>query len=88
MIHPLAGQGLNLGLRDAEDLIGRVSRFADWGEAAALSSHAAARAARAETLHRATRFFAEGGAAAAAALTAAGRVRPLLRAAARFANGY
>ena len=61
VIHPLAGQGLNLALRDAEDLICRVSRFSDWGNASALSSHATSRILRTETLHRATRFFAECG---------------------------
>ena len=88
-VHPLAGQGLNLGLRDAEDLIGRASCFSDWGEGAALSSHAASRVVRAEALHRATRFFAECGAGAATgALMSANYARPLFRAAARFANGY
>ena len=88
-IHPLAGQGLNLGLRDAEDLVGRASRFADWGDASALSSHAASRVLRAEALHRATAFFAEcGDGASAGILTAANCFRPLLRASARFANGY
>ena len=89
VIHPLAGQGLNLALRDAEDLICRVSRFSDWGDASALSSHAASRVLRTETLHRATRFFAEcGEGAATGILTAANVFRPALRAAARFANGY
>ena len=89
VIHPLAGQGLNLALRDAEDLICRVSGFADWGNASALSSHATSRILRTETLHRATRFFAEcGEGTATGILTAANIFRPALRAAARFANGY
>ena len=89
VIHPLAGQGLNLALRDAEDLICRVSRFSDWGNASALSSHATSRILRTETLHRATRFFAECGEETATGfLTAANIFRPALRAAARFANGY
>ena len=89
VIHPLAGQGLNLALRDAEDLICRVSRFSDWGNASALSSHATSRILRTETLHRATRFFAEcGEGTATGILTAANIFRPALRAAARFANGY
>ena len=89
VIHPLAGQGLNLGLLDAEDLIARVSHFSDWGDASALASHAASRVWRAEALHRTTRFFAEcGDDAAAGILTAANCFRPAFRAAARFANGY
>ena len=89
VIHPLAGQGLNLGLLDAEDLIARASRFSDWGDASALASHAASRVWRAEALHRTTRFFAEcGDDAAAGILTAANCFRPAFRAAARFANGY
>ena len=89
VIHPLAGQGLNLGLLDAEDLIARASHFSDWGDASALASHAASRVWRAETLHRTTRFFAEcGDDAAAGILTAANCFRPAFRAAARFANGY
>ena len=89
VIHPLAGQGLNLGLLDAEDLIARASQFADWGDASALASHAASRVWRAEALHRTTRFFAEcGDDAAAGILTAANCFRPAFRAAARFANGY
>ena len=89
VIHPLAGQGLNLALRDAEDLICRASRFSDWGNASALSSHATSRILRTETLHRATRFFAECGEETATGfLTAANIFRPALRAAARFANGY
>ena len=89
VIHPLAGQGLNLALRDAEDLICRASRFSDWGNASALSSHATSRILRTETLHRATRFFAEcGEGTATGILTAANIFRPALRAAARFANGY
>ena len=89
VIHPLAGQGLNLGLLDAEDLIARASHFSDWGDASALASHAASRVWRAEALHRTTRFFAEcGDDAAAGILTAANCFRPAFRAAARFANGY
>ena len=89
VIHPLAGQGLNLGLLDAEDLIARASQFADWGDESALASHAASRVWRAEALHRTTRFFAEcGDDAAAGILTAANCIRPAFRAAARFANGY
>ena len=89
VIHPLAGQGLNLGLLDAEDLVGRASQFSDWGDASALASHAASRVWRAEALHRTTRFFAEcGDGAATGILTAANCIRPVFRAAARFANGY
>ena len=87
-IHPLAGQGLNLALLDAEDLIARASSFSDWGDASALSSYAASRSLRAEALHRATAFFAESGGAAGTILAAANIVRPALHAAARFANGY
>lgn len=42
-MHPVAAQGLNLGLRDAATLAGLLSGAADPGEAALLSRYAAAR---------------------------------------------
>ena len=42
-LHPVAGQGLNLGLRDAWELAQTLRHAADPGDAALLASYAARR---------------------------------------------
>lgn len=77
-LHPVAGQGLNLGLRDAWELARTLARAADPGERAVLARFAAARRVDAGATIRITDFLAAGfadtsalfGAARGAALTA------------------
>ena len=73
VIHPLAGQGLNLGLADVECLVTCLRRRSDLGTAAALSAYAAVRDDHAAILHQVTSVLARSQRAAALAL-AAGRL--------------
>ena len=77
-LHPVAGQGLNLGLRDAWELARTLARAADPGDGAVLARFAAARRIDAGATVRITDLLAAGfadssallGAARGAALTA------------------
>lgn len=68
-IHPMAGQGLNLGLADAECLVRCLRRRLDIGGSGGLSAYAAARAAPADRLHALTAFLQPSQRRATAALT-------------------
>jgi len=57
-LHPVAGQGLNLGLRDAWELFRGISTIADAGDAAALARFNARRRLDTETTIRATDLLA------------------------------
>lgn len=57
-LHPVAGQGLNLGLRDAWDLAGAISECADPGDERVLARYAAARRLDAQTTIRITDLLA------------------------------
>ncbi len=59
-LHPVAGQGLNLGLRDAWDLAQVLREAQDPGEARVLQRYAAARRPDAMTTVRVTDFLARG----------------------------
>ena len=57
-LHPVAGQGLNLGLRDAWDLAGTLRDAADPGDATLLAAYAARRRLDAAATIRITDFLA------------------------------
>ena len=59
-LHPVAGQGLNLGLRDAWDLAQSLRGCADAGDAAALARYAALRRVDAAATARVTDWLARG----------------------------
>lgn len=59
-LHPVAGQGLNLGLRDAWDLAQALRGAADPGEAAVLEAYAASRRLDAAATIRVTDLLARG----------------------------
>ena len=59
-LHPVAGQGLNLGLRDAWDLAQVLARAADAGDPATLARFAASRRVDATAAIRVTDFLASG----------------------------
>jgi 2-octaprenyl-6-methoxyphenol hydroxylase len=59
-LHPVAGQGLNLGLRDAWDLARILTNTTDPGEASLLARFAASRRLDASTAARVTDFLAAG----------------------------
>ncbi|HWA36876.1 MAG TPA: FAD-dependent monooxygenase, partial [Burkholderiales bacterium] len=69
-LHPVAGQGLNLGLRDAWELAQILRDAPDPGAAAALTRYAASRRADAFATIRVTDLLASGGGAPARALRA------------------
>jgi 2-octaprenyl-6-methoxyphenol hydroxylase len=70
-LHPVAGQGLNLGLRDAWDLARTLADAADPGDAALLARFAAARRLDARAAIGVTDFLAGGFAASGAPMSAA-----------------
>ena len=83
-LHPVAGQGLNLGLRDAWDLAQAIASAPDPGDAAALRRYASLRRLDAQATVRITDFLAGGFAGRCAAIclsdqgtvaAAAGRLR-------------
>ncbi|OGA68719.1 MAG: hypothetical protein A3G81_00625 [Betaproteobacteria bacterium RIFCSPLOWO2_12_FULL_65_14] len=57
-LHPVAGQGLNLGLRDAWELARAISESADPGDQSALARYAAARRIDAQATIRVTDLLA------------------------------
>jgi 2-octaprenyl-6-methoxyphenol hydroxylase len=57
-LHPVAGQGLNLGLRDAWDLARILREARDPGDAATLARYAATRRLDAQATIRITDFLA------------------------------
>ena len=59
-LHPVAGQGLNLGLRDAWDLAQALARAPDAGDPAALARFVASRRLDASATIRITDFLASG----------------------------
>ena len=59
-LHPVAGQGLNLGLRDAWELAQALRGAADPGEASLLEAYAASRRLDAAATIRVTDFLARG----------------------------
>ena len=59
-LHPVAGQGLNLGLRDAWDLAQALSRASDVGDPRTLARFVASRRLDAGTAIRITDFLASG----------------------------
>lgn len=59
-LHPVAGQGLNLGLRDAWDLAQALRGAADPGDASLLEAYAASRRLDAAATIRVTDFLARG----------------------------
>jgi 2-octaprenyl-6-methoxyphenol hydroxylase len=59
-LHPVAGQGLNLGLRDAWDLAGMLTNAPDPGDASLLARYAASRRLDAGAAARVTDFLAAG----------------------------
>ena len=71
-LHPVAGQGLNLGLRDAWELAQVLRDAADPGEERTLARYAALRRVDAAATVRATDFLARG-------FLGAGRTRRLIR---------
>lgn len=70
-LHPVAGQGLNLGLRDAWDLARALAGASDPGDAALLARFAAARRLDARAAIGVTDFLAGGFAASSALMSAA-----------------
>ena len=70
-LHPVAGQGLNLGLRDAWDLVRALAAAPDPGDAALLARFAAARRLDARAAIGVTDFLASGFAASSALMSAA-----------------
>jgi 2-octaprenyl-6-methoxyphenol hydroxylase len=59
-LHPVAGQGLNLGLRDAWDLAQTLRESTDPGESATLARYAARRRIDAAVTFRVTDLLARG----------------------------
>ena len=70
-LHPVAGQGLNLGLRDAWDLARALAEASDPGDAALLARFAASRRLDARAAIGVTDFLAGGFAASSALMSAA-----------------
>lgn len=70
-LHPVAGQGLNLGLRDAWDLARMLATATDPGDAALLARFAASRRLDARAAIGVTDFLAGGFAASSALMSAA-----------------
>ncbi|HZD20435.1 MAG TPA: FAD-dependent monooxygenase [Burkholderiales bacterium] len=70
-LHPVAGQGLNLGLRDAWDLARALGEAPDPGDAALLARYAASRRLDARAAIGVTDFLAGGFAASNALMSAA-----------------
>jgi 2-octaprenyl-6-methoxyphenol hydroxylase len=70
-LHPVAGQGLNLGLRDAWDLARALAAASDPGDAALLARFAASRRLDARAAIGVTDFLAGGFAASSALMSAA-----------------
>ena len=70
-LHPVAGQGLNLGLRDAWQLARTLERAADPGDARVLASYAAARRLDARATISVTHWLAAGFTGSSGALRAA-----------------
>ena len=71
MLHPVAGQGLNLGLRDAWDLAAALRGAADPGDPALLARYARARSLDAGATIRITDWLAAGFTGSSATLRAA-----------------
>jgi 2-octaprenyl-6-methoxyphenol hydroxylase len=70
-LHPVAGQGLNLGLRDAWDLARMLTNATDPGDASLLARYAASRRLDAGAAARVTDFLAAGFGESNALLSAA-----------------
>jgi 2-octaprenyl-6-methoxyphenol hydroxylase len=70
-LHPVAGQGLNLGLRDAWDLARTLAGAPDSGDAALLARYAASRRLDTRAAIGVTDFLAGGFAASGALMGAA-----------------
>ena len=70
-LHPVAGQGLNLGLRDAWDLARALAEAPDPGDAASLARFAASRRLDARAAIGVTDFLAAGFAGSSALISAA-----------------
>ena len=70
-LHPVAGQGLNLGLRDAWELARALAAAPDPGDAALLARFAAARRLDARAAIGVTDFLASGFAASSALMSVA-----------------
>src|SRR5438067_2250887 len=70
-LHPVAGQGLNLGLRDACDLARALAEAPDPGDAASLARFAASRRLDARAAIGVTDFLAAGFAGSSALISAA-----------------
>src|SRR5438445_9959164 len=83
-LHPVAGQGLNLGLRDAWDLVRALSDASDPGDAAVLARFAAARRLDARAAIGVTDFLASGFAGSSALMSAALMMLDFFPAARRF----
>jgi 2-octaprenyl-6-methoxyphenol hydroxylase len=83
-LHPVAGQGLNLGLRDAWDLARTLAQASDPGDAAVLARFAASRRADARAAIGVTDFLAGGYAASNALMSAALMALDFFPAARRF----
>jgi 2-octaprenyl-6-methoxyphenol hydroxylase len=83
-LHPVAGQGLNLGLRDAWDLARALGEASDPGDAAVLARFAAARRLDARAAIGVTDFLASGFAGSSALMSAALMMLDFFPAARRF----
>jgi 2-octaprenyl-6-methoxyphenol hydroxylase len=83
-LHPVAGQGLNLGLRDAWDLARALAQASDPGDASLLARFAASRRLDARVAIGVTDFLAAGFARSSALMSAALTALDLFPAARRF----